>query len=141
MRQISWLINWDIGEKEGGGRNWMNRIKQELKKVGMGDIWVNVMNDDKSIWISINEMCVDKEGQNMEVMMRERNSLTLYKEDFYFVDLFHGSAHYGDQCIARCEVHTNFTNESAFLTASNIQNEVVTIHSLQQVLKMLSLYM
>jgi hypothetical protein len=64
----------------------------------------------------------------------------IYIEDFYFVDWFHGSALHGDWCIAVCEVHTNFANESACLTANNVWNEVVTIHR-SQVLKMPSLYM
>jgi hypothetical protein len=38
---------------------------------------------------------------------------------------------------ACCEAHTNFANESAFLVADNICNEVVTIHRSQEVLKML----
>jgi hypothetical protein len=39
-----------------------------------------------------------------------------------------------------CEAHTNFANESACLTADNVQNEVITIHRSQEVLKLLSLY-
>jgi hypothetical protein len=64
----------------------------------------------------------------------------LYKEDFCFVDRFHGSALHGEQCAACCEAHTNFTDESACLMADNVWNEVVTIHRSQDVLKMLSLY-
>jgi hypothetical protein len=61
--------------------------------------------------------------------------LSLYRDDFYFVDWVHS-----DLCTAGCEVHTNFANKSACLTADNVQNEVVTIHRSQEVLKMLSLY-
>jgi hypothetical protein len=39
------------------------------------------------------------------------------------------------------EEHTNFTDESACLTADIVGNEVVTIHRSQNVFKMLSLYM
>jgi hypothetical protein len=67
-------------------------------------------------------------------------SRTLYRKDFYFVDRLHGSALHSDQCTAGCVVHTNFADESAFLTADNIWNEVVTMHRSQEVLKMLSLY-
>jgi hypothetical protein len=35
------------------------------------------------------------------------------------------------------EAHIKFADESACLTASNVQNEVVTIHRSQEVLKML----
>jgi hypothetical protein len=41
-------------------------------------------------------------------------------EDFYFIDRFNGSALHGNRCTAGCEAHTNFTNESACLTADNI---------------------
>jgi hypothetical protein len=47
----------------------------------------------------------------------------LYRRNFYFVDLFHGSALHGGQCTACCEEHTNFTIESACLMANNVQNE------------------
>jgi hypothetical protein len=64
----------------------------------------------------------------------------LHREDFYFVDWFHGSALHGDRDAACREEHTNFADESASLTADNVRNEVVTIHRSQEVLKMLSLY-
>jgi hypothetical protein len=64
-----------------------------------------------------------------------------YREDFYFVDWFHGYALHGDKCAACHEAHTNFADESACLTTDSIRNEVVTIHRSQEVLKMLSLYM
>jgi hypothetical protein len=64
----------------------------------------------------------------------------MYREDFYFVDRFHGSALHGDRCTAGCEAHTNFRDESGCLTADNVRNEVVKIHRSQQALKMLSLY-
>jgi hypothetical protein len=68
--------------------------------------------------------------------VREHN-----REDFYFVDQFHGSALHGDRCTAGCEVHTNFADESGCLMADNVRNEVVVIYRSQEVLKMLSLYM
>jgi hypothetical protein len=63
-----------------------------------------------------------------------------HKEDFYFVTRFHGSALHGNRCAAGCEAHTNFADESVCLTADNVRNEVVTIHRLQEVLRMLSLH-
>jgi hypothetical protein len=65
----------------------------------------------------------------------------LYRENFYFVDQFHSSALHGDRCTTSCKAQTNFASESACLMANNGQNEVVTIHRSQEVLKMLSLYM
>jgi hypothetical protein len=58
---------------------------------------------------------------------------------FYFVDRFHGSVLHGDRGAACHEVHTNFADESACLTADKFRNEVVTIHTPQEVLKILSL--
>jgi hypothetical protein len=64
--------------KEGGGDNWMNRIRHELESLGMGDIWENGRNNDKNVWVRISKRC-DVERQNMEVNNeRERSSLTLY---------------------------------------------------------------
>jgi hypothetical protein len=39
--------------------------------------------------------------------------LTIYREDFYFVDRFHGSMLHGDRGAACCEAHTTFADESA----------------------------
>jgi hypothetical protein len=50
----------------------------------------------------------------------------------------YGSAHHGGRFTACPEAHTNFADESACLTADNIQNEVVTIHRSKVMLKMLS---
>jgi hypothetical protein len=47
----------------------------------------------------------------------------LYRENFYFVDRFHGSALHNDRCIAGCEAHTNFSDESVCLAADNVRNE------------------
>jgi hypothetical protein len=54
------------------------------------------------------------------------------------VDQVHGSALHSGQCATCCEAHTNFADESACLTADYVPNEVVIIHRLQMVLKMLS---
>jgi hypothetical protein len=47
----------------------------------------------------------------------------IYREDFYLVDRFNCSALHGGGCAACCEEHTNFADESACLTADNVQNE------------------
>jgi hypothetical protein len=52
----------------------------------------------------------------------------LYREDFYFVDRFHGSALHGDGGAACQEAHTNFADESACLTTDNVRNDAVTVH-------------
>jgi hypothetical protein len=44
-----------------------------------------------------------------------------------------------NNCVASCEAHTNFADESMCLLAENIQN-VVTIHRSQKMLKMVTLY-
>jgi hypothetical protein len=62
-----------------------------------------------------------------------------YRQDFYFVDRFHGSEIHSDRCTATCEAHTNCPDESARLRADNVRNEVVTMRR-SQLLKMLSLY-
>jgi hypothetical protein len=41
------------------------------------------------------------------------------REDFYFIDWFHGSAHHGSRCVASCNAHTNFAVESACQTPDN----------------------
>jgi hypothetical protein len=51
----------------------------------------------------------------------------------------HGSVLHGDWCTTGCEVRMNFADESICLFTNNVQNEVVTIHRSQEVLKMLSL--
>jgi hypothetical protein len=52
----------------------------------------------------------------------------------------HSAALHGDQCTTSCKVDMNFADESIYLLANKIQNEIVTIHGSQDVLKMLSLY-
>jgi hypothetical protein len=64
----------------------------------------------------------------------------LYREDFYFVDRFHASAHHGDRCITGCEAHTNLADESACQMADNVRNDVVTIHRSPEMLNMLAPY-
>jgi hypothetical protein len=54
------------------------------------------------------------------------------------VDQVHGSALHGGQCAACYKALMNFASESACLMADNVWNEVVTIHRIQEVLKMLS---
>jgi hypothetical protein len=36
-----------------------------------------------------------------------------YREDFYFVDQFHGSALHDGECTACCKAHMEFADESA----------------------------
>jgi hypothetical protein len=46
-----------------------------------------------------------------------------YREDFYFVDRFDGSALHGGRCTAGCDALMNSSEESACLTADNVRNE------------------
>jgi hypothetical protein len=47
----------------------------------------------------------------------------MYREDFYSVDHFQGSACHSDWRNAGCEVYTNSGHESECLIADNIRNE------------------
>jgi hypothetical protein len=64
----------------------------------------------------------------------------VYREEFYFVDQFHGSVLHGDQSTASCEAYTDFAYVSTCLMADNIEDEVVTIHRSQEMLKILFRY-
>jgi hypothetical protein len=46
--------------------------------LGIGDIWENGRNNDKDVWVRISKRC-DIESHSIEVTIRERSSLTLYK--------------------------------------------------------------
>jgi hypothetical protein len=43
------LILGDAATEGGRGENWKCRIKQELERLGMGDIWENGRNNNKSL--------------------------------------------------------------------------------------------
>jgi hypothetical protein len=66
--------------------------------------------------------------------------LVCSEEEYIYIYIIYGSALHGDRCTAGCEAHTNFADESACLKADNVQNEVVTIHRSQAMLKMLPFY-
>jgi DNA repair ATPase RecN len=53
------------------GNNWLNKIKQELEGLGMGDIWINGEENNRNVWREVSKRCVDIERQNMEASMRE----------------------------------------------------------------------
>jgi hypothetical protein len=76
--------------------------------------------------------------KKIQTVFKTGVSYGLYREDFYFVDQFHGSVLHGNQCTTGCEAHMSFADESACLVGDNIQNEVVKIHRSQEVLKILS---
>jgi 23S rRNA maturation-related 3'-5' exoribonuclease YhaM len=61
-----------LGQEKRRGNNWMNRIKHELERLGMGEIWNNGRNNDKEVRIRIRKMCVDIERQTIEATVRER---------------------------------------------------------------------
>jgi hypothetical protein len=60
--------------------NWLNKIKQELERLGMGDMWEIREENNRNVWREVNKRCVDIERQIMEASMREKRSLSLYNE-------------------------------------------------------------
>jgi hypothetical protein len=64
-----------------------------------------------------------------------RKSLTIVQGGPYLRRQVHG-----DRCTAGYEAHRNFADETIYLLANTIRNEVVTIHRSQEALKMLSVY-
>jgi hypothetical protein len=62
------------------GNNWLNKIKQELEILGMGDIWKNGEEDNRSVWREVSKRCVDTDRQNIEASKREKRSLVFYNE-------------------------------------------------------------
>jgi hypothetical protein len=37
------------------GNNWLNKIKQELEGLGMGDIWINGEENNRNVWRGISK--------------------------------------------------------------------------------------
>jgi hypothetical protein len=35
------------------GYNWLNKIKQELERLGMGDIWINGEENNRHVWTEV----------------------------------------------------------------------------------------
>jgi hypothetical protein len=62
------------------GKNWLNRIKQELEGLGMGDIWIMGEENNRNVWREGSKRCIDIERQNMEASMKEKRSLVFYNE-------------------------------------------------------------
>jgi DNA repair ATPase RecN len=52
------------------GDNWLNKIKQELERLGMGDIWINGEENNRNVWREVSKRCMDIERQNMEASVR-----------------------------------------------------------------------
>jgi DNA repair ATPase RecN len=57
------------------GNNWLNKIKQELERLGMGDIWINGEENNRNVWREVSKRRVDIERQNMEASMWEKKDL------------------------------------------------------------------
>jgi hypothetical protein len=62
------------------GNNWLNKIKQELERLGVGDIWKNGEENNQNVWRKVSKGSVDIERQNLEASMREKRSLVFYNE-------------------------------------------------------------
>jgi hypothetical protein len=75
----------------------------------------------------------------MNIQM-EKYTVWIYREVLTFVDWLTALRFTATGCTTRCEVDTNFANESICLLVKNIWNDVGTIHRAQEVLTMLFLY-
>jgi hypothetical protein len=45
------------------GYNWLNKIKQELERLGMGDICINGEENNIHVWREISKRCMDIETE------------------------------------------------------------------------------
>jgi hypothetical protein len=54
------------------GNSWLNKIKQELERLDMGDIWINGEENNRNVWREVSKGRMDIERQNMEAIMREK---------------------------------------------------------------------
>jgi hypothetical protein len=52
------------------GKNWLNKIKQELEGLGMGDIWIMEEENNRNVWRVVSKRCLDVQRQNMEASMK-----------------------------------------------------------------------
>jgi hypothetical protein len=62
------------------GKNWLNKIKQDLKGLGMGDVWIMGEESNRNVWREVSKRCMDIERQNMGASMKEKRSLVFYNE-------------------------------------------------------------
>jgi DNA repair ATPase RecN len=61
------------------GNNWLNKIKQELERMDMGDIWINGEENNRNVWREVSKRCVDIERQNMEANIRKKKVTGILK--------------------------------------------------------------
>jgi hypothetical protein len=54
------------------GKNWLNKIKQKLEGLGMGDIWIMGEENNRNVWREVSKRCMDIETQNIEASMKEK---------------------------------------------------------------------
>jgi hypothetical protein len=43
------------------GKNWLNKIIQELEGLDMGDIWIKVEENNRNVWREVSKRCMDIE--------------------------------------------------------------------------------
>jgi hypothetical protein len=43
------------------GKNWLNKMKQELEGLGMGDIWIMGEENNRNVWRKVSKRCMDIE--------------------------------------------------------------------------------
>jgi hypothetical protein len=41
------------------GNNWLNKVKQELERLGMVDIWINGEENNRNVWREVSKRCMD----------------------------------------------------------------------------------
>jgi hypothetical protein len=54
------------------GNNWLNKIKRELERLGMRDIWINVEEDNRNVCREVSRRCMNMERQNMEASREKK---------------------------------------------------------------------
>jgi hypothetical protein len=42
-------------------KNWLNKIRHKLERLGMGDIWTNDEKNNRNVWAEASKMRVDTE--------------------------------------------------------------------------------
>jgi SOS response regulatory protein OraA/RecX len=61
-----WQRSWEIDETSlledalkqqslEKGNNWLNKIKQELARLGMGYIWINGEENNRNVWREVSK--------------------------------------------------------------------------------------
>jgi hypothetical protein len=63
MDEMSLLVDALKQQSLQKGKNWFNKIKQELEGLGMGDIWIMGEENNRNIWREVSKRCIDIETE------------------------------------------------------------------------------